>query len=113
MTTGDGRRFPEGLIQKQDLEDALIRRRRTQGFCQPALHSSIEQWGLHFAKSSVAVHWCWVTGLLYEEQIFIGVTAVTQGCCQPVLKSSTEQWGSAFCQKQCCSALELGHCTPV
>ena len=35
---------------------------------------------------------------MYEEQIFIGVTAVAQGSCEPVLQSSTEQQAS-------CSAL--------
>ena len=60
------------------------------------LHSNTDQWALHFAKTSAAVHWCWVTAHLYEEQIFIGVFAVTQGCCQPVLHSSTDQWALHF-----------------
>ncbi len=46
--------------------------------CQPVLHSSTEQWGTHFAISSAALHWCWVTTHLYEEQICTGVIAVTQ-----------------------------------
>ena len=37
-----------------------------------------EEWGLHFALNSVAVHWCWVSAHLYEEQIFIGVSAGLQ-----------------------------------
>ena len=49
-----------------------------------------------FAKNSVAVHWCWVTAHLYEEQISIAVFAVTQACCEPVLQSSPEQWGMLF-----------------
>jgi len=60
------------------------------------LQSSTEQWGMHFALSSVAEHWCWVTAHLYEEQISIGVIAVTQACCELSLHSSTEQWGMHF-----------------
>ena len=53
------------------------------------------------------VHWCWdFTAHLYEEQILIGVIALTQACCQAVLQSSTEQW--EFCQGQCCGAMVLG-----
>jgi len=37
------------------------------------------------------VHWWWVTAHLYEQQISVGVSAVTQGCCEPVLQSSPEQ----------------------
>jgi len=60
------------------------------------LPSSTDQWGLHFALNSAAVHWCWVTAHLYEEQISIGEFAVTQGFCEPVLQSSTEQWENYF-----------------
>ena len=67
-----------------------------QACCKPVLQSSTEQWGLELAKNSVAVHWCWVTAHLYEEQIFIGVIAVIQACCKPVLQSSNEQWGLHF-----------------
>ena len=49
-----------------------------------------------FAKNSVAVQWCWVTALQYEEQISIGVIALTIGCSEPVLHSSPEQWGMLF-----------------
>jgi len=28
----------------------------SQGCCQPVLQSSLEQWGMHFAKNSAAVH---------------------------------------------------------
>ena len=48
---------------------------------------------MHFALPSAAVHLSWFTAHLYEEQISIGVIAVTQACCEPVLQSSTEQWG--------------------
>ncbi len=48
---------------------------------------------MHFAQTSAALHFCWLTAHLYEDQISIGVTAVAQGCFQPVLQSSTEQWG--------------------
>ncbi len=51
---------------------------------------------MHFALSSVAEHWCWVSAHLYEEQVSIGVGAVTQACCELVLQSSTEQWGMHF-----------------
>ena len=47
---------------------------------------------MHFAQTSAAVHNCWLTAHLNEEQISIGVIAVTQACCEPVLQSSTEQW---------------------
>jgi len=62
------------------------------------LQSSTEQWGLHFAMSSATLHWCCVTAHLYEEQISIGVIAVTQACCEPVLQSSPEQWEVHFAQ---------------
>ena len=51
---------------------------------------------MNFAQISAAVHCCWLTAHLYEEQISIGVIAVTQTCCEPVLQSSTEQWGMYF-----------------
>ncbi len=51
---------------------------------------------MHFALSSAAVPWCWVTAHLYEEQIFTGVFALTQACCEPVLQSSSAQWGMHF-----------------
>ena len=44
--------------------------------CEPVLQSSTEQWGLHFALTLAAVHWCWVPAHLYEKQISIGVSAV-------------------------------------
>ncbi len=46
--------------------------------CEPVLQSSTGQWGMHFALSSAAVQWCWVTAHLYEEEIFTGVFAATQ-----------------------------------
>ncbi len=66
--------------------------------CKPVLQSSTDQWALHFALNSVAVHWWWVTAHLYEEQISIGGVAVTQACCEPDLQSTTEQWGMHFAQ---------------
>ena len=57
-----------------------------------------EQWEQHFAQGSAAVHWCCITAHLYDQQIFIGVIALTQGCCQAVSQSSTEQWGQHFAQ---------------
>ena len=81
-----------------------------QACCQPLFHSSTEQGAI--AKSSLALHCCWATAHLYQQQISIGVFAVAQACCQLVLHSSTEQVG-ANCQKQCGTALLLGHCTPV
>ncbi len=53
---------------------------------------------MHFAQTLAAVHFCWLTTHLYEEQISTGVVAVTQACCEPVLQSTTEQWGMHFAQ---------------
>ena len=64
-----------------------------QGYLQPGLQSSTEQWGLLLAKPGATVHGCWVTASLFGEQMSIGVFAVAQGCCQPGLQSSTEQRG--------------------
>ena len=33
---------------------------------------------MHFTLTSVAVHWCWVSAHLHEQQTFIGVFAVAQ-----------------------------------
>ncbi len=60
---------------------------------------------MHLTKSSGALHWWWVTAHLYEQQIFIGVIAVTQGCCEPVLKSSPEQCGMHFALQECVVSL--------
>ena len=60
------------------------------------LQSSTGQWGLHFAKTRVAVHWWWVTAHLYGQQTFIYLIAGTQACCEPVLQSGTGQWGLHF-----------------
>jgi len=46
--------------------------------CEPVLQSGTEQWGLHVALKRAAMHWCWVTAVMSEEQISIGVFAVTQ-----------------------------------
>ena len=53
---------------------------------------------MHFAQTSAAVHNCWLTAHLNEEQISIGVIAVTQACCEPVLQSSIEQREIHFAQ---------------
>ena len=53
---------------------------------------------MNFAQISAAVHCCWLTAHLYEEQISIGVIAMRQTCCEPVLQSSTEQRGMHFAQ---------------
>ncbi len=45
-----------------------------------------------FAKTTAAVHWICIIADLDEQEILIGVTALSQGCCQPVLQSSLEQW---------------------
>jgi hypothetical protein len=60
------------------------------------LQSNTEQWKLHFALNSAALHFCWFTAHLHEEQFSIGVVAATQGCCEPVLKISPELWGMQF-----------------
>ena len=67
-----------------------------QACSEPDLQSSTEQWGAYLALSRAAVHWCCITVQLYEEQLSLGVFAVTQGCCQPDSHSNTEQWGAYF-----------------
>ena len=62
------------------------------------MQSSTEQWQMYFAQTSAAVHWWWLTAHLYEEQICIGVIALTQACYEPVFQSSTEQWEMHFAQ---------------
>ncbi len=44
-----------------------------------------------FAKISAAVHFVCIIAELDEQQILIGVTAVSQGCHQPDLHSNIEQ----------------------
>ena len=70
----------------------------TQACFVPVLPSSTVQWGMQFALTSVAVHWCWVTAHLYEQQMSIGVIAETPACFvyKPVLQSSTELWGMQY-----------------
>ncbi len=65
---------------------------------------------MHFALTSAAVHLSWVSAGLYEEQIVIGVFAVTQACCEPVLHSSTEQWQMHFALPN--AAVRLSWLTP-
>ena len=52
--------------------------------------------GNAFCLAHAAVHLSWFFAHLYDEQISIGVIAVTQACCEPVLQSNTEQWGMHF-----------------
>ena len=66
-----------------------------QACSDPVLQSNTEQWGVHFAQSSAAVHFCWITAHLYEEQICIGVIAC-KASCEPVLQNSTGQWEMHF-----------------
>ncbi len=68
----------------------------TQVCCESVLQSSTEQWGMHSAQTSAAVHFSWPTAHLHEKQVFTGVTALTQACCESVLQSSTEQWEMHF-----------------
>jgi len=49
----------------------------TQACCEASLQSSTEQQGSYSALTSAAMHWYLVTAHLCEEQISIGVTAVT------------------------------------
>ena len=56
------------------------------------MQSSTEQWEMHFALTSAAVHEFGLIAHLHGEQISINVIAVTQACCEHVLQSSTEQW---------------------
>jgi len=43
-------------------------------FCRAALNTG----ELILPKTTAAVHWRWLTAILYEEQICIGVTTVTK-----------------------------------
>ncbi len=70
----------------------------TQACCEPVLQSTSERWEVQYSQTSVAVHFCWLTAYLYEDQISIGAIAVTQACCEPVLQSSTERWEVHFSQ---------------
>ena len=60
------------------------------------LQVSTQQWEMYFAQTSAAVHFCCLTANLYEEQISLGVNAVTKTCCEPGLQSCTEHWESYF-----------------
>jgi len=42
------------------------------------LQSSTEQWEMYFALTRFAVNCYWLIAHLHEEQIFIGVIAVTE-----------------------------------
>ena len=84
----------------------------TQGCCDPVLQSSSKQRGVHFAQGKAAVHWCWVTAQLYEQQTFIDAIAVTQDYCEPVLQSSTERGECNFPEPvlQCSGVGSLHSC---
>ncbi len=47
-------------------------------FSEPVLQSCTEQWGCYSALTNAAVLWCCITSHLHEDQISIGVIAVTQ-----------------------------------
>ena len=47
---------------------------------------------MHFALTSAAVHCCWITAHLYDQQISMDVIAATQACSEPVLQSNPEHW---------------------
>ncbi|DBA89324.1 TPA: hypothetical protein ACH3X2_004768 [Trebouxia sp. C0005] len=64
---------------------------RYNACCEPVLQSSTEQWGMHFAQTSAALHVCWLTAHLYE-----------------FMNS-----GDCICQNQCHTAFVLGHCKTV
>ncbi len=46
---------------------------------------------MHFAQTSAAVHFCWLTAHMYKKQVSTVVIAVTQASCEHVLQSNTEQ----------------------
>ena len=41
--------------------------------CERVLQSSTDQWRIHFAQASAALHFCRLTAHLYEELISMGV----------------------------------------
>jgi len=51
---------------------------------------------MHFALTRAAVHFSWVTAHLYEEQISIGVIAVTKSCCELNSRAALNSWGMHF-----------------
>ena len=63
------------LYQKQIFTRVIA---STQACWKPALQSSTQQWGLHFALNIVAVHCWWVSADLYQKQIFICVIEMIQ-----------------------------------
>ena len=94
--------------------------------CKPVLQGSTELWGLQFASNSVAVHWCWDTADLCEQQILIGVSAVSHCLLQACLAEAPKQavfpctctCGDLFCiqcaltQHQCTAARFRAKCSP-
>ena len=57
---------------------------------------------MYFAMNSAAVHWVRIIADLDEQQILIGVTAVSQGCYQPDLHSNIEQYRTLFAKISQC-----------
>ena len=62
----------------------------TQACCEPVLQSSAAQGETHFALTSAAVQFSWLTAHLYEKQITRRVGSLTQACCEPFVQSSTQ-----------------------
>ncbi len=56
----------------------------TQACSEPVLQSSIKQWEMQFALTIVAVHWCWVTAHLYEQQraLSLSMDHLCLTCCR-------------------------------
>jgi hypothetical protein len=92
FSEGEARFFFQQLISGVDNCHSKVSCASLQQFPLPM------QWEIHFARTSAAVHFCWLAAHLYEEQNSIGVIAVTPACCEPVLQSTTEQCGMHFAQ---------------
>ena len=69
--------------------------------------------GSAFAHTSIAVHFCWLTAYLYEEQICTGVIAVTHNPAVCLFCLAALNSGKCICPYQHCSAFLLAHCIPV
>ena len=69
--------------------------------------------GSAFAHTSITVHFCWLTACLYEDQISIGVIAVTHNPAVSLFCLAALNSGKCICPDQHCSAFLLAHCTPV
>ena len=84
----------------------------TQPCCEPVLPSSTDV-GNTFAQTSAAVHFCWLTAHMYEEQISTGVIAVTLNPAVCLFCLAALKCGKYICPDQHCSAFLLAHCTHV